>query len=70
MYGKLFDEPIEDMRRLFETNLWLGADNQFEEGFLALLITWRHRAGNVYDLHSRLSLRKVVVENIADRCPG
>lgn len=61
MYGKLLDEPIEDMRRLFETNFWglvygsLEAARYFKE---------RRQIGAIINLGSTLSDRALILQGI------
>ncbi|MCW5799913.1 MAG: SDR family NAD(P)-dependent oxidoreductase [Nitrospira sp.] len=64
MYGRLLDEPIEDMRRLFETNFWglvygsLEAARYFKE---------RDQAGAIINVGSTLSDRALVLRGMALR---
>lgn len=61
MYGKLLEEPIEDMRRLFETNFWglvygsLEAARHFKQ---------RHQAGAIINVGSTLSNRALALQGI------
>ncbi len=61
IYGKLLDEPIEDMRRLFETNFWglvygsLEAARHFKE---------RGEIGAIINLGSALSDRALILQGI------
>ena len=61
MFGKLLDEPIEDMRRLFETNFWglvygaLEAARHFKE---------RHQTGVIINVGSALSDRALALQGI------
>jgi short-subunit dehydrogenase len=61
MYGKLLDEPIEDMRRLFETNFWglvygsLEAARYFRE---------RREAGAIINIGSTLSDRAIILQGM------
>ena len=61
IYGRLLDEPIEDMRRLFETNFWglvygsLEAARYFKE---------RQQAGAIINVGSTLSDRALVLQGI------
>ena len=61
IYGKLMDEPIEDMRRLFETNFWGLVYGSLEA---ALHLTERHQAGAIINVGSTLSERALVLQGI------
>jgi short-subunit dehydrogenase len=61
MYGRLLDEPIEDMRRVFETNFWglvygsLEAARHFRE---------RQEASAIINVGSTLSDRALILQGI------
>lgn len=61
MYGRLMDEPIEDMRRLFDTNFWglvygsLEAARYFKE---------HDQAGAIINVGSTLSDRALVLQGM------
>jgi short-subunit dehydrogenase len=61
MYGKLLDEPIEDMKRVFETNFWglvygsLEAARHFRE---------RPQPGAIINIGSTLSDRALILQGI------
>jgi short-subunit dehydrogenase len=61
IYGRLLDEPIEDMRRLFETNFWglvygsLEAARHLKEG---------HQVGAIINVGSTLSDRTLALQGI------
>ncbi len=61
IYGKLMDEPIEDMRRLFETNFWGLVYGSLEA---ARHLKERHQAGAIINVGSTLSDRALVLQGI------
>lgn len=61
MYGKMLDEPIEDMRRLFETNFWGLVYGSLEA---ARHFKARGEAGAIINLGSTLSDRALILQGI------
>ena len=61
IYGKLLDEPIEDMRRLFETNFWGLVYGSLEA---ARHLKERRQAGAIINVGSTLSDRALVLQGI------
>lgn len=61
IYGKLLDEPIEDMRRLFETNFWGLVYGSLEA---ARHLKERHQVGAIINVGSTLSDRALALQGI------
>ncbi|HEU4985557.1 MAG TPA: SDR family oxidoreductase [Rhizobiaceae bacterium] len=61
MYGKLMDEPIEDMRRLFETNFWGLVYGSLEA---ARYFMDRRQAGAIINVGSTLSERALILQGM------
>jgi short-subunit dehydrogenase len=61
IYGRLLDEPIEDMRRLFETNFWGLVYGSLEA---ARHLKERHQVGAIINVGSTLSDRTLALQGI------
>jgi short-subunit dehydrogenase len=61
MYGRLLDEPIEDMRRLFETNFWGLVYGSLEA---ARHLKERRQTGAIINVGSTLSDRALALQGI------
>ena len=61
MYGRLLDEPIEDMRRLFETNFWGLVYGSLEA---ARYFKAHDQAGAIINVGSTLSDRALVLQGM------
>ena len=61
MYGKLLDEPVQDMRRLFETNFWGLVYGSLEA---ARHFTARAQDGAIINVGSTLSDRALILQGM------